>query len=130
MRSRRNRKRWENRTTRRAQTKGEAGIDRNGFFGGNEMNLRKENIHKHELIGLYAKIQDSYDKGIIGIEGRIIDETKNTFKIEIRGYEKTIQKDGTLLSVRIANEDVGIDASKLRFRPEDRIKKARRKAAI
>jgi ribonuclease P protein subunit POP4 len=94
------------------------------------MNLRKENIHKHELIGLYAKIQDSYDKGIIGIEGRIIDETKNTFKTEIRGYEKTIQKDGTLLSVRIANEDVGIDASKLRFRPEDRIKKARRKAAI
>jgi ribonuclease P protein subunit POP4 len=94
------------------------------------MNLRKENIHKHELIGLYAKIQDSYDKSCIGIEGRIIDETKNTFKIETRGYEKTIPKDGTTLTVRILNEDVGIDASKLRFRPEDRIKKARKKAAI
>jgi ribonuclease P protein subunit POP4 len=94
------------------------------------MKLTKGNIHKHELIGLYVKIQDSYDKGIIGLEGRIIDETKNTFKIEILGSEKIIPKNGTFLSVRIANEDFGIDASKLRFRPEDRIKKARKKAAI
>ncbi len=94
------------------------------------MNLRKENIHKHELIGLYARIQDSHDESCIGIEGRIIDETKNTFKIETTGYEKTIPKDGTKLSVRIANGNVGIDASKLKFRPEDRIKKARKKAVI
>jgi ribonuclease P protein subunit POP4 len=94
------------------------------------MNLIKGNIHKHELIGLYVKVQDSYDEGLIGLEGRIVDETKNTFKIEILGSEKTIPKNGTHLSVRIANEDVRIDASKLRFRPEDRIKKARKKAAI
>jgi ribonuclease P protein subunit POP4 len=94
------------------------------------MNLRKENIHKHELIGLYVKIQNSNDESCIGTKGRIIDETKNTFKIETTGYEKIIPKDGTKLSVRIANEDVAIDASKLKFRPEDRIKKARKKAVI
>lgn len=94
------------------------------------MNVRRENIHKHEFIGLNAKIMDSHDKTIIGIEGRIIDETKNTIKIKTMKNEKTIPKEGTILSVRIGDEDVGIDVSDLRFRPEDRIKKARKKAVI
>ena len=94
------------------------------------MSIKKDNIHKHELIGLRVKIQNSNDPSYIGIEGKIIDESKNTFKIEIRDSEKIIPKDGTTLSARIANQEVAIDASKLRFRPEDRIKKARKKAAI
>jgi ribonuclease P protein subunit POP4 len=94
------------------------------------MNLKKDNIHKHELIGLHVKIQDSNDSSCIGIEGRIIDETKNTLIIDSKGRKKIIPKEGLTLTLRMADEDVAIDASRLRFRPEDRIKKARKKAAI
>jgi ribonuclease P protein subunit POP4 len=92
------------------------------------MTITKANIHKHELIGLSAQIIASEDKNFIGISGKIIDETKNTFILDTKKVEKTIQKQGTKLALKIGDEHVKIDASKLRFRPEDRIKKARKKA--
>lgn len=91
------------------------------------MSITKQNIHKHELLGLSARIIETPDKGCIGLTGRIVDETKNTFKIETPGKEKILQKKGTIIAVKIGNDEVNIDVSKLRYRPEDRIKKARRK---
>ncbi|UCE37794.1 MAG: ribonuclease P protein subunit [Thermoplasmata archaeon] len=92
------------------------------------MSITKHNIHKHEFIGLYAQIIDSSDKGCIGLSGTIVDETKNTFKLKTADTEKTIQKYGTVLSMKIGCDEVAVDASKLRFRPEDRIKKIKKRA--
>ncbi len=92
------------------------------------MNITKQNIHKHELIGLYTRIVKSTDKRWVETEGRIVDETKNTLRIDISGQEKTFQKKGTMLSVKIGEHEVNIDASMLRYRPEDRIKRARKRA--
>lgn len=91
------------------------------------MSITKQNIHKHELLGLSARIVSTTDKECIGLTGRIVDETKNTFKIETTGKEKVLQKKGTIIAVKIGNDEINIDVSKLRYRPEDRIKKARRK---
>ncbi len=90
------------------------------------MSRVKENIHKHEFIGLNAHIIDCTDKGLVGVEGRIVDETKNTFKLETSGAEKILPKKGTVLALKIGDDQVEIDTSRLRYRPEDRIKKARR----
>lgn len=94
------------------------------------MNITKQNIHKHELIGLNTRIIESTDKRLCGLFGRIVDETKNTFKIEILGEEKTIPKKGTTLAMKIGKTEIVMDASRLRYRPEDRIKKAKKKAVI
>lgn len=37
----------------------------------------------HELIGLLVKVDSSCDPTLNGLSGRVIDETRNTFKIEI-----------------------------------------------
>lgn len=94
------------------------------------MTVSKQNIHKHELMGLTTRIVDMTDKRWIETTGRIVDETKNTFKIEISSEEKIIQKKGTVLAVKIGGKEVKIDASMLRYRPEDRIKKARKRAVL
>ncbi|UCE73477.1 MAG: ribonuclease P protein subunit [Methanomassiliicoccales archaeon] len=92
------------------------------------MSITSKNIHKHELLGLQARIIKSSDKGLKGVTGRIVDETKNTFKLMTLVGEKTLMKKGTVLAVKIKDEEINIDASKLTYRPEDRIKKARRRA--
>lgn len=94
------------------------------------MSITKQNIHKHELLGLSASIIASADKGCIGLKGRIVDETKNTFKMEASGGEKILPKKGTVLTLEIGTDEVNIDASALRYRPEDRIKKARKRAIL
>ena len=94
------------------------------------MSMTEDNIHKHELIGLCAQITASSDKGIIGTRGKIVDETKNTFSLETKGTERTYPKNGTILAVKIQNKEIEIDFSHLRFRPEDRIKKAKKQAIL
>lgn len=56
------------------------------------MILRPENIARHELIGLFAKVAESTDPGLVGLSGKIVDETKNTFLIESEGRQKRIAK--------------------------------------
>lgn len=90
------------------------------------MSITMDNIHKHELIGLSAHIIVSSDKDCIGTRGKIIGETKNTFSLETKGIEKTYQKNGTKLAIIIQNKEIEFDLSNLRFRPEDRIKKAKK----
>jgi ribonuclease P protein subunit POP4 len=91
------------------------------------MSITKQNIHKHEFLGQNVTIIASTDKGCIGLKVKIVDETKNTFKVEGCGREKILPKKGTVFALRIGNDEFNIDVSKLRYRPEDRIKKARRK---
>jgi RNase P/RNase MRP subunit p29 len=94
------------------------------------MNATKNNIHMHEFIGNDVQILSSSDGRFDGKSVKIVDETKNTLKISLEGKERTIPKKGTVLSMRIGNEDIRINTSDLMFRPEDRIKKARKKKAV
>ncbi len=45
-----------------------------------------------ELIGLRAKVIESSDRFQKGIEGRVVDETRNTFVLETRKGERRIIK--------------------------------------
>jgi ribonuclease P protein subunit POP4 len=84
----------------------------------------------HELIGRRIQIIESSDKRWIGRYARIVDETRNMFTVSCDGTERMLPKKGTILSTKSGNERITIDASNLMFRPEDRIKKARRKKAV
>lgn len=76
------------------------------------------NKHQQEFIGEQIEIIQSNNKEQTGIKGKIIDETKNTFKI------KTINKTITILKTdkkfKINNQK--IDGNKINKRPEERIK--------
>lgn len=80
---------------------------------------------KGELIGKKVRIVKCTDPSWIGREGKIVDETKNTFKIEIGKKERTIAKDTAIFEFTVGDKVYQIEGSRLKFRPEERIKKAR-----
>jgi len=55
--------------------------------------ITPQNIFRHEFIGLPVEVAESSHEGYKGIKGRVVDETKNTIKIEdVEGNEKVIPK--------------------------------------
>ena len=74
--------------------------------------------YKGELIGSEIEVVSSKNKTLIGLKGKVIDETKNTITIKNKGIKKllkshiTIKIDGKVFEGKI-----------LQKRPEDRIKK-------
>lgn len=78
-----------------------------------------KNFLRQEFIGLKAKVLESSDASLKGIEGVIIDETKNMLIIETKKGIKKIAKDIAIFEI---NGNV-VDGKKIKYRPEDRIGK-------
>ena len=81
------------------------------------------NISKHEFTGLRVSIASSTDRTLAGRSGTVVDESRNMLVIESDGKEIRGAKD----VVSLAFEDYGtiVEGRKIRYRPEDRIKKVR-----
>jgi ribonuclease P protein subunit POP4 len=75
-----------------------------------------KDTRKREIIGSQIEIIDANNKGLIGIKGEIINETKNMFVLS--NGKKLIKT-----QVKIKINGIIIDGKKLNLRPEDRIKK-------
>jgi len=85
-----------------------------------------ENIlTKEELIGRKVRIDRCTDPTLISISGLVVDETKNTFMIEIKNKKKMIAKNIATFEFEYKGKKVLINGSRLIYRPEDRTKKAR-----
>jgi ribonuclease P protein subunit POP4 len=82
------------------------------------------NLRKHELIGLRVRVVRATDPGFVGLEGRVVDETRNMLIVEVGGKEKMIAKQGSRFRFE-AQGGAEVEGDEIRFRPEDRIKKAR-----
>ncbi len=82
------------------------------------------NLRKHELIGLEVEVLHATDPSQAHVRGRVVDETRNTLVLEIQGDEKRIPKHGTRFRFEIQG-GLEVDGEEIRFRPEDRVKKAR-----
>jgi len=86
-------------------------------------NITKNNILAHELIGLRAKVVKSTDKSREGIEGIIIDETKNTIKIESGKRKEILPKKEVTLEIELpSGEKTIVECKEIMFKPEDRTK--------
>lgn len=82
------------------------------------------NIIRYEFIGTEAEIAKSKHHGYVGISGKIIDETRNTFVISDKGERKRIIKDSAVFHFKFSDGTVvEIDGKLLVGRPEDRLKK-------
>ncbi len=93
------------------------------------MMITARNIFRHELIGLRVKVTESPHQGFEGFRGRVIDETKNTLRLELDdGREITIPKGAATFHFQLPNgQRVEVNGRILIGRPEERIKKKFRK---
>ena len=86
--------------------------------------ITQKNLIHHEFIGLNVNACGEKNKSL-NLCGVVIDETKNTIKIETSNNdEKIIPKKGSIFTFELPNgEKVEINGNIISIRPEDRIKK-------
>ena len=90
--------------------------------------ITPKHIFRHELIGLPVKVTGSTHEEFIGIKGKVVDETKNTIRIETDSTEKIIPKGVATFHFYLPDGSiVEIEGKIIIARPEDRIKKKFRK---
>lgn len=82
----------------------------------------KENILRHELIGLTVEVLESRDKNKEGLKGTVSDETKNMLAIQTKNGEKQVPKRGCKFRFSIKEEKIDVEGRKLESKPEERIK--------
>jgi len=85
--------------------------------------INPEDLVRHELIGLNVKIASSSNLVMIGIHGKVVDESRNTLTIETKAGPRTAIKDQCEFSFKLGKEWVRVDGKLLVARPEDRVKK-------
>ena len=84
--------------------------------------ITAENIYSHEFIGMNAEIVQSSNPQIIGLNGRINNETKSMFTISTNKGVKSIPKAQSHWKFTLENKDtVIVDGTKIAKRPFDRI---------
>jgi len=83
--------------------------------------ITSNNITSHEFIGLETEIVQSTNPEVIGLNGRIINETKSMFTINTKKGLKSIAKSTNNWKFSIQNEDVIVEGSKISKRPFHRL---------
>ena len=84
--------------------------------------ITAENILSHEFIGMNAEIVKSNNLQVIGLNGRINDETKSMFTINTNRGVKSVPKAQSHWKFTLENKDtVIVDGAKIAKRPFDRI---------
>lgn len=85
--------------------------------------ITPQNILRHELIGLNVKVARAKDPSIKGVQGVIVDETRNMLTFVNKGRRILIPKG--VATFRFKLEDgtlVEVDGARLVARPENRLK--------
>ena len=83
--------------------------------------ITADNITSHEFIGLDTEIIQSTNPQVIGLNGRIINETKSMFTINTENGSKSIAKSNNSWKFSIQGKDVVVEGTKIAKRPFDRI---------
>lgn len=85
--------------------------------------MNPRDVIRHELIGLEAEIVKAKNPSLVGIKGKIIDETRNTITIRQEKKMKRILKEQAVFNIKVENRIIQLDGKLLVGRPEERIKK-------
>lgn len=83
--------------------------------------ITADNITSHEFIGLNTEIVESTNQQVIGLNGRIENETKSMFTINTENGIRSIAKSTSNWKFSIDNNDIIVKGSKIAKRPFDRI---------
>ena len=85
-----------------------------------------KNLMQHEWMGLSATVVEASDPTHRGITGTIVDETLNTISLRRDDHTVMLPK-GVTLQVELGESVARLETGQMRFRPEDRIKRLRRR---
>lgn len=85
--------------------------------------MNQKKIKKLEFIGLQLEVVEAKNKSLIGLKGKIINETQKTFTIQTTQGEKMLLKNQITFTTKINNKKVRIVGKVLAKRPEERLKK-------
>lgn len=83
--------------------------------------ITSQNIIAHEFIGLDTIITKSTNPQVVGLNGRIINETKSMFTIDTKNGVKSIAKSTNNWKFSVNGEDVVIAGDTITKRPFDRV---------
>ncbi|MFB6076435.1 MAG: ribonuclease P protein component 1 [Candidatus Aenigmatarchaeota archaeon] len=90
--------------------------------------ITEKNLIRHEIIGLSVVVKDASNPTQIGVSGRVVDETRDTLKIEDNENIKTIPKENTTFVFDVpSNGSLKVDGNIIKSRPEDRTGKRYKK---
>jgi ribonuclease P protein subunit POP4 len=82
-------------------------------------------IIRYEFIGTEGKVAKSPHQNYVGLGGRVIGETKNTFSFQSEGKTKSVIKESAVFDFKFDDGTVvEIDGKLLVGRSEDRLKKS------
>ena len=85
-------------------------------------------VVQHEFIGLDVTVVKSSNPNLVGISGKVVNETRNTFTILQNDNKKVVVKDTSVFDFVMSDGTVvEIDGKVVMGRPEDRIKKRPRR---
>lgn len=88
------------------------------------MVINRDNLAAHELIGLKMTVAHSPDPSLRGLAGLVRDETRNTLQVELNGRLVRVSKNDSSLVFELPDgESATVEGWRLKFRPEDRVKK-------
>ena len=80
-------------------------------------------IVQHEFVGCETKVVKSTNRNLVGIAGKVIDETRNTFTLYRDGEQKVVIKDTAVFDFTMSDGTVvEIDGKVIMGRPEERLK--------
>jgi len=92
------------------------------------MKVTPKNLVRHELVGMNAHIVESKDPSLLCRRGTIVDESKETIRLDTGDGEIMTPKSVCVFGLRLpGGELVHIDGCLLRGRPEERLKKSARR---
>ncbi len=88
--------------------------------------ITPRNVTRHELVGLRCRVVGSEDESLVGIEGRVVDETTHTLVVETDDSEKTVPKPYTTFEFEIPGDTddettvVRVEGEAIDARPAER----------
>lgn len=77
-------------------------------------------IYPHELIGQVVKIIKAPQLSVVGLQGKIVDESYKTLVIEVLGKQKRVFKSSIVFE--LIREKVQLSGKNLIRRSEERVK--------
>jgi ribonuclease P protein subunit POP4 len=83
--------------------------------------ITTENITRHELIGLETSIVESNNLQVVGLHGKIIDETKFMFAIETQTNVKNMPKETSVWKFNLNGVSTIVDGKTIAKRSYERI---------
>ena len=85
------------------------------------MPVAPETVARHELVGLSVRVVEADNPALVGIEGRVVDETTNTLRVEAADRVRTVPKAGATFAFELPDgARVRVDGARLVARPARR----------